>query len=545
MDTKIRFHNADIHLKHYFWFSYLLVLVNTFGYLRHIEIRDGLTFVFALTVYIAYGFIYLAFAFAPVFILKILFSLRFIDALLLKIRVRGEYLLYGLAVLLSSFLQVLILTDKQIFSMYDFHLNGFVWNLLTTKGGLESLGSSASTITTFVIVCIGIVLVQTLLLVAVIHSRKLAKLVTFIFKSKQRRILATSLLILACGFQVSAYGACELAGHSPVLAASTAFPFYFPVTFKHLAKRLGYEIKRDESFAIHANSGSIHLNYPLQPIQIGAGLKKYNIVWLVAESWRADMLDPEIMPATSSFAQNAATFINHYSSGNGTRMALFSMFYGLYGNYWFSFLDERRSPVFIDILLDHHYQMKMFTSALFSYPEFDKTIFSRIPSEDLVERDKKLSGWENDRQNVTKMLDFISNRDRSRPFMAFMFFESPHANYYFPDESIIRKDYLPDLNYATMDLKKDIQLIKNRYINSCHHMDSQYQRIFDYLRDNNLMNSTIVIVTGDHGEEFMEKGHWGHNSAFTEEQLRVPLIIKIPNHSGSAITDMSSHMDIP
>jgi hypothetical protein len=48
--------------------------------------------------------------------------------------------------------------------------------------------------------------------------------------------------------------------------------------------------------------------------------------------------------------------------------------------------------------------------------------------------------------------------------MTFMFFESPHARYYFPEESILRKNYLQEFNYATMDLEKDIQLIKNRYI---------------------------------------------------------------------------------
>lgn len=76
------------------------------------------------------------------------------------------------------------------------------------------------------------------------------------------------------------------------------------------------------------------------------------------------------------------------------------------------------------------------------------------------------------------------------------------------------------MNYARMDLENDITLIKNRYINSCHHLDSQLGRIIHYLESNQLLEKTIVIITGDHGEEFMEKGHWGHNSAYTEEQIR-------------------------
>ena len=129
--------------------------------------------------------------------------------------------------------------------------------------------------------------------------------------------------------------------------------------------------------------------------------------------------------------------------------------------------------------------------------------------------------------------------------MTFMFFESPHAKYYFPAETIIRQPYLEDFNYATMDLKNDITLIKNRYINSCNHLDTQINQVVRYLEDNELMDSTIVLITGDHGEEFMEKGHWGHGSAFTEEQVHVPLILWIPGKPPRKVTSMTSHLDIP
>ena len=66
--------------------------------------------------------------------------------------------------------------------------------------------------------------------------------------------------------------------------------------------------------------------------------KPLNIVWLVSESWRWDMLNPEIMPNTWAVTQNAHRFTRHYSGGNGTRMGMFAMFYGLYGTYWFPFL---------------------------------------------------------------------------------------------------------------------------------------------------------------------------------------------------------------
>ena len=220
------------------------------------------------------------------------------------------------------------------------------------------------------------------------------------------------------------------------------------------------------------------------------------------------------------------------------------MFYGLYGNYWFAFLDEHRGPLIMDLLSQDNYQMNMFTSAKFTYPEFDRTIFSRIPKEQLHEAGTG-PGWQRDRTNVSELLNCIDGRDPSRPFMTFMFFESPHARYFFPPETIIRKPFLEELNYATMDLEHDMPLIRNRYINACNHLDSQIRRIVEYLDEHALLDSTIVLITGDHGEEFMEKGHWGHGSAFNGEQVRVPLILWVPGKSHQEVTSMTSHLDIP
>jgi hypothetical protein len=125
-----------------------------------------------------------------------------------------------------------------------------------------------------------------------------------------------------------------------------------------------------------------------------------------------------------------------------------------------------------------------------------------------------------------------------------MFFESPHARYYFPEESVIRKPYLENFNYATMDLDKDMPLIKNRYINSVHHLDSQFARVLAYLKEKQLLNNTIVIITGDHGEEFNEHGHWGHGSSFNDAQTLVPMILWIPGSGSSVVEHMTSHLDV-
>jgi len=196
----------------------------------------------------------------------------------------------------------------------------------------------------------------------------------------------------------------------------------------------------------------------------------------------------------------------------------------------------------MELIKKNNYEMMAYTSSRFSYPEFDKTIFAGLQGSQLQSYTEG-EGWERDRKNVGDMLQFIESADR--PFFSFMFFESAHANYYFPEESVIRDDYIEDFNYLTVDVPSEIERIRNRYINATHHLDSQLGRVFDSLEEQGLLDNTIVVVTGDHGEEFMENGRWGHNSTFSQQQIRVPLLIHVPGKAASVTELMTSHHDLP
>ncbi|MFT5291063.1 MAG: membrane-anchored protein YejM (alkaline phosphatase superfamily) [Planctomycetota bacterium] len=438
-----------------------------------------------------------------------------------------------LAVLGASGTIALLFTDQRIHELYGFHINGFVLNIVTTEGGLESMGAGQST---YVVIALG----SLALLLGVSALLWLSCRLPSGCRPNFR--WAIPLLLFTVGERVI-YGISHVQGHVSVLVGADAFPLYSRLTFDSLASDLGYEVVRQEG-APNLGEQSGQLHYPLEPLAIAPDAPTPNIVWIAVESWRWDTVTPEIMPRTFAFAEQTTLFKQHYSGGNGTRMGVFSMFYGIYGAYWFSMLDERRGPVLIDTLLEQDYQMSVNTSAKFTYPEFNETVFARVSEEDLKEWSGG-PGWERDRAHVGGVLDFIEERDPARPFFTFSFLESPHARYTFPEECAVAKPYLEDFNYATMSLEDDIELIHNRYLNSCNHLDGQVGRILDYLESEGLMENTIVVLTGDHGEEFLEKGNWGHGSTFSEEQIRVPLILHVPSRDPAQVERLTSHMDLP
>ena len=443
---------------------------------------------------------------------------------------------YLAAVLTMGITLLLFYANAKLFSLYGMFINGFIINLLMTPGGVASLGGSDASDVGFALIAVGFfVLPIGFLLLARLLTQKIR------LPKIRYQIVLPLLALLIVTVQMT-YAGSEATNKVAVLAAAESVPFFQPVTARHFFKSLGFNVARDHKLNLQGN-----LNYPKNPLKFNAPKKPYNIVWLAAESWRADTLNPEIMPATDAFANSALRFNDNYSGGNGTRNGVFSMFMGIPGNYWFPFIKARRGAAIIDVLQQQHYQMNFYTSAKFSYPEFDQTIFAQVPPELLHSRDTGGQGWERDRANVHDLLNFIDKRDPAKPFFTFMFFESPHARYYFPPESVIKTPYRDDINYATLnkeDLRNEIVPIKNRYLNAVHHLDSQFARVFSYLKEKNLLDSTIVILLGDHGEEFMEHGYWGHNSTFVNEQIRTPLVIWMPGHAPKIISNMSSHMDI-
>ena len=440
---------------------------------------------------------------------------------------RKAFASYLSAILTTGITLLLFYANAKLFSLYGMFINGFIINLLMTPGGVASLGGSGASDIGFALIAAGFFVLPVGFLLL---SKWLAKKSSF--PNIHYKIIVPLFALLFIVIQMT-YAGSEAINKVAVLAAAESVPFFQPVTARHFFKSLGFNVTRDHKLSLQGN-----LNYPKNTLKFDAPKKPYNIVWLAAESWRADTLNPEIMPATDAFANTALRFNDNYSGGNGTRNGIFSMFMGMPGNYWFPFIKARRGAAIIDVLQQQHYQMNFYTSAKFSYPEFDQTIFAQVPPELLHSRDTGGQGWERDRANVKDLLNFIDKRDPAKPFFTFMFFESPHARYYFPPESAIKKPYRDDINYATLnkeDLRNEIVPIKNRYLNAVHHLDSQFARVFDYLKEKNLLDSTIVILLGDHGEEFMEHGYWGHNSTFVDEQIRTPLVIWMPGKAPKII----------
>jgi membrane-anchored protein YejM (alkaline phosphatase superfamily) len=530
--------SSSAALDRFFLASYLLILFLCLPYLRRAWRPDLGPEAYALALGLAQAALYLA----PAFLVT-----RIAHGLLLQRREAPgsapmrRAIVAALALLLTTLTAIALEANARIFEIFGFHLNGFVLNLLTTPGGIDSMGIGREGVASFASGVAALAAVQGLLLWGS-H---------WIGRASPRKTLAwaIALLLSVSLAERVTYAIGEARSDGSILEQANAFPFYLPITARNRLIELGIATPRKGELP-DLDPGSSTLAYPLHPLRVEPPARPLNVVWLVGESLRWDLLDPAVMPATHALSRDAWRFTRHYSGGNGTRMGMFSMFYGVHGPYWFQFLAERRSPVLIDLLQQQGYQLGLFTSARFSYPEFDRTIFARVPGASMTDSAESYHsddwglGWKNDRARVSDLLGFLEKRDRERPFFAFMFFESTHFRYYFPDESVIRRPYSQEVDIDELGGPQNAELEYARYVNAAHHLDSQIGRVLDALRREGSLDDTIVLITGDHGEEFWEKGRKGHNSEFHEEQIRVPLVLWIPGDGGHVVDANTSHVDI-
>ncbi len=81
-----------------------------------------------------------------------------------------------------------------------------------------------------------------------------------------------------------------------------------------------------------------------------------------------------------------------------------------------------------------------------------------------------------------------------------------------------------DLVHASMPPEDREQLLA-LYDAELAFVDENIGRLLDALREQGRLDRTLIVVTGDHGEEFFEHGRFGHRNGLTEQTLHVPLIV--------------------
>ncbi len=94
--------------------------------------------------------------------------------------------------------------------------------------------------------------------------------------------------------------------------------------------------------------------------------------------------------------------------------------------------------------------------------------------------------------------------------------------------------------------QEDVDLQEARYDGCINYVDDQLWGFFDAMRSLGVYENTLILVTSDHGEEFLDHGFLLHTSAYWEHMMRVPLVVRFPRsrYGGNRVSGLATTIDI-
>lgn len=91
-------------------------------------------------------------------------------------------------------------------------------------------------------------------------------------------------------------------------------------------------------------------------------------------------------------------------------------------------------------------------------------------------------------------------------------------------------------------LREERQALVDGYDAEIRYLDDRLAELFSQLESWNLLENTMVVVVGDHGESFGEHNEIGHGNGVYETEVRIPLIVRRPGQKEGQRIEHTVHL---
>lgn len=275
--------------------------------------------------------------------------------------------------------------------------------------------------------------------------------------------------------------------------------------------------------------------------------RRANVVLIVSDSLRADHVgcygySRETTPFIDSLAENGVLFEQAFSNSSYTRESISVLLSGLLpssgGHVGWHAAPSLDLETLAESFQDTGYRTAFFSNTVLLIYEgfaqgFEK-VKHLVSPRGTSRQGPKLS---------QRALEFVKSVGDQKFFM-YLHYIDPHLPYDPPEENyLLFTDKLfaaplPVLKaMATLDTLQQegfgpsdprFQDMVLRYDAEIRHTDQAIQIFLEGLDELGVLDDTVVIVTSDHGEEFLDHGYFGHFRRLYTESIHVPLIFWAP-----------------
>jgi arylsulfatase A-like enzyme len=307
----------------------------------------------------------------------------------------------------------------------------------------------------------------------------------------------------------------------------------------------------------------------------------WNVIVLVVESLRSDELlayggHRLVMPNVERIAKESRVYTNNVTTATHSNYASvvpLSGQYPLRSAFQIAYPKKPAYPrvLIYDILKSRDYHTAVFSSQneywggmyyylntgsidrFFHSETYDGPTYS--PETDIGfarwSDGGKRAGKIDDRITVNAAVQWLDSlhggHAGTQPFFMYVNLQSSHVPYQRPSDFPPRfgsgkTSFTIGFNRFPLDSASAVHDI---YDNSLAYLDAQVGRLVDHLKATGMWDSTVFVLTGDHGQAFLEHGFAAHGNVPFAELARAPLLIHAPGLAPGADDRPSQHVDIP
>ncbi len=301
------------------------------------------------------------------------------------------------------------------------------------------------------------------------------------------------------------------------------------------------------------------------PVLYPRGTNNRNIILISVDTLRADHLgcygyEKQTSPNIDALAADSAKFLNVYASSPWTLPSHVSLFTALHCVHHQVYFDnETMDPSLIT--LTEMLRQNSFSCAAFTGGGFVSAVYGFSKAFNTYNEGSGLVFLENAAEHQFGVVSNWLDRHKDRNFFLFIHTYQPHDPYACPYknkslfiEENARWEKIDLLNHlgGNTNIYKNLTENERRNVIGLYDTEIRYTDeeligpLIRKLKDMDLYDSTIIVFTSDHGEEFYDHGSWGHGRNLYDETLKVPLIIKFPEskYSGRTIDTIVSLVDV-
>ena len=293
---------------------------------------------------------------------------------------------------------------------------------------------------------------------------------------------------------------------------------------------------------------------PKVPVAAQPLRTKPDVFFFMVESLRDDALKPEIAPFLCRFRDEECQPLGEtWAASNVTHQSWFSILSGRLPLFFTEGREEKKMLALPAILKASGYRVETRMVNDFSYMEMVQTNFGHPTEADVMEHVDRGSSENFFKvpEREVRMLGRLRQAVQSRPpggLLAITGMDATHYNYkwgvrFQPPFA----DFEENPIFPMRPNANEVRRIVNRFWNSVAWVDAQLAEFTAWLKAQGRYDESVIIITGDHGEEFKEQGSWFHGTMLNEPQTRVPILIKWPKSApqgrGPRVAQ-ASHLDL-